>query len=306
MTKCNRNRGSKVKRQKRVEIGFDGGRTTSDGGFVLLSEVDREAGLTASISACIHDKRDGRYITHQQHELIGQRVFQIAAGYEDCNDSDSLRSDPALKTAVGRCPENDADLASQPTFSRLENGVNGHDVKRLHNLLVEHYLKTQDAPPRRVILDIDATEDPVHGKQQQIYFHGYYGSYIYLPLLVYDGERGDLLGAVLRRGNAHASRGAVGLLGRIVRDIRDKWPDVQIIIRADAGFAVPRLYEYCEREGLGYIIGLITNGRLRQLNEDILREAVSEYSYTDTKVRRDGRSWASLARTPGLVGQKAV
>ena len=116
-----------------------------------------------------------------------------------------------------------ADLASQPTFSRLENGVDGYDVKRLHKLLVEHYLKTQDAPPRRVILDIDATEDPAHGKQQ-IHFHGFYGHYIYLPLLVYDGERGNLLGAVLRRGNAHASRVAVGLLGRIVRDTDRTWP----------------------------------------------------------------------------------
>ena len=307
MTKCNRKRGSEVKRPRRVEIGFDGGRTTSDGGFVLLSEVDRETGLTASISACIHDTRDSRYITHELHELISQRVYQIAMGYEDCNDSDSLRFDPALKTAVGRCPENDADLASQPTFSRLENGVDGYDVKRLHNLLVEHYLKKQEAPPSRIILDIDPTEDPVHGKQQQIHFHGFYGHYIYLPLLVYDGERGDLLGAVLRRGNAHASRGAVGLLGRIVRAIRDKWPDVQIIIRADAGFAVPRLYEYCEREGLGYIIGLITNERLRQLNEDILREAVCEYRDTNTKVRHvsDGHYQAGSWPHPRRVIMKA-
>ncbi|MEA3226709.1 MAG: IS1380 family transposase [Planctomycetota bacterium] len=307
MTKCNRKRRSKVKRQKRVEVGFDGGRTTSDGGFIVLSEVDRKAGLTNSISACIHDKRDSRYITHELHELISQRVFQIAMGYEDCNDSDSLRSDPALKTAVGRCPESGADLASQPTFSRLENGVDGNDVKRLHNLLIEHYLKTQESPPKRIILDIDPTEDPAHGKQQQIHFHGFYGHYIYLPLLVYDGERGNLLGAVLRRGNAHASRGAVGLLGRIVRAMRDKWPDVQIIIRADAGFAVPRLYKYCEREGLGYIIGLITNERLRQLNEDILREAVSEYRDTDTKVRHvsDGRYQAGSWSHPRRVIMKA-
>jgi len=132
---------------------------------VLLSEVDRHECLTDSIAERIQDRRDSRYVRHKQRELIGQRVYQIAMGYEDCSDSDSLRSDPALKTAVGRCPESDADLASQPTFSRLENGVDGYDIKGLHRLLVEHYLKKRNEAPKRMFLDIDATDGPAHGKQ---------------------------------------------------------------------------------------------------------------------------------------------
>ena len=302
MTECIRKRGSKVKCKKRVEVGFDGGRTTSDGGFVLLSEVDRRERLTDSIAECMQDRRDSRYVMHDQCELIRQRVYQIAMGYEDCNDANSLRSDPALKTAVGRCPESEPDLASQPTFSRLENGVNGLDVKHLHNLLVEHYLNRRVEPPKQIVLDVDATDDPAHGKQQQIHFHGYYGRYIYLPLLVYDGESGELLGAVLRRGNVHASRGVVGLLRRIVGQIRGRWPDVEIIIRADAGFAVPRVYDFCEHEGLRFMVGLISNERLKQMNEDVLKEAVCEFQETRAKVRTvsDGQyqagSWPHARR----------
>jgi len=302
MAECIRRKRSKVKRKKRVEVGFDGGRTTSDGGFILLSDVDLGEGLTESISACVRDKRDKRYSRHDLLELIRQRLYQISAGYEDCNDSDSLRSDPALKTAVGRCPESASDLASQPTFSRLENAMDGWDVKRLHKLLVSHYIKTRRKAPKRIVLDIDPTDDEAHGKQQQIRFHGFYGSYIYLPLLVYDGESGDLLAAVLRRGNVHASRGAVGILRRIIGQLREKWPDVEIVVRADAGFAVPQVYEFCEKEDVGYIIGLISNDRLRALNEEMLREAVSEYHETGTKVRHvsdshyQAKSWSHARR----------
>lgn len=302
MTKCNRKGKSKVKRKKRVEVGFDGGKTTSDGGFLLLSGIDHREGLTEAIANCIEDGRDARYVKHEMRDLIRQRIYQIAMGYEDCNDSNSLRSDPALKTAVGRRPDTDSDLASQPTFSRLENSISGFDLKRLHDLLVEHYLNRRGKPPEEIVLDIDATDDEAHGKQEQIHFHGYHGCYVFLPLLVYDGETGDLLAAVLRRGNAHANRGAVGLLRRVIRDIRKRWPDTRIIIRADAGFASPRVYEFCEESGLEYIIGLITNARLKQLNEDVLREAQSEYYDTEAKVRivTDGEykagTWSHVRR----------
>jgi len=302
MTECIRNRRSKINGKKRVEVGFDGGKTTSDAGFLLLSAIDNRDGLTDGIAGCLEDRRDSRYVKHEHRDLIRQRIYQIAMGYEDCNDADSLRSDPALKTAVGRCPETDPDLGSQPTFSRLENSVSGFDLRRLHDLLVEHYLNKRGKAPKQIVLDVDATDDDAHGKQQQIHFHGFYGSYIFLPLLVYDGETGDLLAAVLRRGDVHASRGVVGLLRRIVGQIRDRWPDTRIIIRADAGFATPRVYEFCEANDLEYIIGLITNARLKRLNEGVLREAISEYRETDMKVRHvsDGsyqaKSWAHLRR----------
>ena len=302
MTECIRNRRSKVKSKKRVEVGFDGGKTTSDAGFLLLSEIDNREGLTDAVVGCLDDRRDSRYVKHEHRDLIRQRIYQIAMGYEDCNDADSLRSDPALKTAVGRGPDTDSDLASQPTLSRLENSVSGFDLRRLHDLLVEQYLNRRGEAPKQVVLDVDATDDEAHGKQQQIHFHGFYGSYIYLPLLVYDGETGDLLAAVLRRGNVHASRGVVGLLRRVIRLIRERWPETRIIIRADAGFAAPRVYEFCEESDLEYIIGLISNARLKQLNEDVLREAISEYRETDMKVRHvsDGhyqaKSWPHLRR----------
>lgn len=307
MTECIRKRGSKVKCQERVEVGFDGGRTTSDGGFILLSEVDHREGLTDSIAERIEDNRDSRYVRHDQRELLRQRVYQIAMGYEDCNDANSLRSDPALKAAVGRCPDTDPDLASQPTFSRLENGVTGLDVKRLQGLLVEQYLARRVEPPKQIVLDVDATDDPAHGKQQQIHFHGFYGRYVYLPLLVYDGESGELLAAVLRPGNVHASRGVVGLLRRIVRQIRERWPDVEIRVRADAGFAVPRVYEFCEEEGLGFIVGLISNKRLKGLNEDVLREAVCVFEEAKVKVRSvsEGRYQAASWPHPRRVIMKA-
>lgn len=307
MTECSRRDMHRVNRKKRIEVGFDGGRTTSDGGFILLSELDREEGLTESIAAAVSDRRDGRYVKHSYLELLRQRIYQIAGGYEDCNDSDILRSDPALKTAIGRCPESDPDLGSQPTFSRLENGVDGYDIKRLHKLLVEHYLSNRSKAPKRVVLDIDATDDPAHGKQCQIHFHGFYGCYVYLPLLVYDGESGELLATLLRRGNVHASRGAMGLLRGIVDQIRERWPDTEIIIRGDAGFAVPRLYKFCENSGLGYIFGLISNKRLKSLNEDVLRDAVSEYRETEVKVRHvsEGQYQAKSWPHPRRVIMKA-
>jgi len=302
MTDRIRNHKSKSNVKKRVEIGFDGGKTTSDAGFVLLSAVDGREGVTEAVSARLEDRRDNRYVKHELLELIRQRTYQIAMGYEDCNDANSLRSDPALKTAVGRCPDRDSDLGSQPTLSRLDNSITVVERRRLHDLLVEHYLNRRDKPPKQIVLDIDATDDEAHGKQQQIHFHGFYGSYIYLPLLVHDGQTGELLAAILRRGDVHASRGAVGLLRRIIRQIRKRWPDTRIIIRADAGFAVPRVYKFCESQRLGYIIGLISNARLKLLNEDMLREAVSEYRDTDMKVRHisdahyQAKSWPDLRR----------
>jgi hypothetical protein len=203
----------------------------------------------------------------------------VACGYEDQDDSDTLRTDPLLKLALGRLPETGPDLASQPTISRLENAPGGRDCLRVARALFELYVRRrgEDGAPERILLDFDSTDDPAHGDQEGAYYHGYYGERIYHPLLVFDGETDQLVTAVLRPGNTHASRGALAVLKRIVGRLREAWGQgVKIEIRADAGFAVPEVYEYCEEEGIGYTIGLISNPRLEALAEDLLERAKRE------------------------------
>ncbi len=269
-----------------LEAAFDGGRLTSDGGLLWLAEADSQLGLCEAISECVPEwrKRKGQ---HSMSSLIRQRVFQIACGYEDQNDSNSLREDPLLKVVCGSLPESGKDLASQPTISRLENAVDVRCCYRMSQALFELYLRERgkDGTPQKVLLDLDATDDPTHGDQEGSYYHGYYRQHIYHPLLVFDGESGHLIGALLRAGNAHASNSAVALLKRIVGGLREKWPEVEIEIRADAGFAVPALYDYCEAEGITYTVGLITNPRLQEIAEDLLAEAKERYESEGEKVR---------------------
>jgi hypothetical protein len=269
-----------------LEAAFDGGRITSDGGLLWLAETDSELGLCEAIASCVPEwrKRKGR---HSLKSLIRQRVFQVACGYEDQNDSDSLREDPLLKLSCGSLPESGADLASQPTFSRLENAANRRSCYQMAETFFELYLRERSAggAPKKVLLDFDATDDPTHGEQEGGYYHGYYRQHMYHPLLVFDGESGHLIGALLRAGNTHASNSAVALLERVVGGLRAKWPKVEIEIRADAGFAVPALYDYCEAEGITYTVGLITNPRLEEIAEDLLAEATERHEAEGQKAR---------------------
>jgi hypothetical protein len=201
-----------------VEAAFDGGRITSDGGLLCVAKMDEELGLCEAISESVPEWRNRRG-RHSLASLVRQRIFQIACGYEDQNDSDSLREDPLLKVVCGSLPESGRDLASQPTFSRLENAADGRSCRRMAQAIFELYLseRAEDgAAPKRVLLDFDATADPSHGDQEGSYYHGYYEQHIYHPLVVFDGESGHLIGALLRRGNTHASDSAVALLKRIV------------------------------------------------------------------------------------------
>jgi hypothetical protein len=213
--------------------------------------------------------------------------MQIACGYEDQNDSNSLREDPLFKLVCGSLPESGEDLASQPTISRLENTANRRSCHPIAQAIFELYLRerAKDGAPKKVLLDFDATADPTHGEQEGSYYHGYYQEHIYHPLVVFDGESGHLIGALLRYGNTHASNSAVALLKRIVLRLRQRWPEVEIEIRADGGFAVPALYDYCEQEGIVYTVGLITNPRLKELACDLLAEAQESYDRKGEKVR---------------------
>ncbi len=269
-----------------LEAAFDGGRITSDGGLLWMAEADSQLGLCEAIASCVPEwrKRKGR---HSLTSLVRQRVFQIACGYEDQNDSNSLREDPLLKLSCGSLPESGADLASQPTISRLENSATRRACHQMAEVLFELYLRERgkDGSPGRILLDFDATDDPIHGEQEGGYYHGYYRQHMYHPLLVFDGESGHLLGALLRAGNTHASNSAVALLERVVSGLRAKWPKVEIEIRADAGFAVPALYDYCEAEGITYTVGLIANPRLEGLAEDLLDEAKESHEAEGEKAR---------------------
>lgn len=265
---------------------FDGGRLTSDGGLPWLGEADAALALCATLARCIPDWRRGPVI-HSLETLLRQRIFQIACGYEDQDDADTLRTDPLLKLVCGRLPDSGVPLASQPTMSRLENHISRHTIERLAGALVDLYVHTrsQHGRPSRILLDFDGTDDPAHGEQEGVAFHGYYDQYMYHPLLVFDGDTGQLITAVLRPGNAHGSRLAVLVLRRLVRRLRRAWPDVVIELRADSGFAVPRLYAWCEANAVLYTIGLIPNPTLERLAAPLAAAVAAERAAAGAKVR---------------------
>jgi hypothetical protein len=273
-----------IKRQK-VTVDFQGGEITSDSGLLLVRQADNALQLIKGMSGCIHDERDGRYIDHDLETLLRQRAYQIVAGYEDCNDANIVRKDPALKTACGR-QLNDDDLGSQPTLCRLENSVTNKDLYRIGEYFVDLYIRrNRKRKPKRIILDLDGTDDPTYGDQQLTFFHGYYDQYMYHPLVMYDADTGELIAAVLRAGNRHASYGAITVLRRVVPKLKEAFPKTEIIIRADAGFAIPAMYEYCEAENLKYIIGLIRNDVLERMIETLLHTAHEGYTKTGKKQR---------------------
>jgi hypothetical protein len=257
-----------------LEASFDGGRLTSDGGLPWLEQADAALGLCAAFAASIPDWRRGP-VRHARETLVRQRVFQIACGYEDQDDADTLRTDPLLKLVCGRLPETGRDLASQPTLSRLENAVDRKSCYRLAVALGELYLRERErnGVPTQIVLDLDGTDDPTHGQQEGSAYHGYYRHHMYHPLLVFDGETNQLITAVLRPGNTHGSTGVKAVLRRIVAALRARWPGVSIEVRLDSGGAVPAVYDWCEQQGIPYTIGLITNPRLTALAAPLAAEA---------------------------------
>ena len=260
-----------------LEATFDAGRQTSDGGLVWLARADQALALCAALARCVPEWRR-RALRHSLEDLVRQRVYQIACGYADQNDADTLRRDPLLKLVCGRWPESGAELASQPTFSRLENAVDRRAIEELAAALVEVYLRERErgGVPERIRIDLDGTDDPAHGQQEGVAYHGYYRQHMYHPLLVTDGDTGQVITAILRPGNVHASRFVVLVLRRLVTRLRQVWPDVRIEIRADSGFATPRLYAWCEREAVDYTIGIGANPRLTALAAPLLAAAQAQ------------------------------
>ena len=271
-TQCSRDLfGYEVVAGRQVVAAFDGGEVTSDAGGLLLGATDRAIGLTARFAACFCDNRAQAQVEHTVKAMVAQRVFGIALGYEDLVDHDQLRHDPVLATLAGKLAarrKNCAPLAGKSTLNRLEHAPSeparyhkiGHDGGAVERLPVELFLEAHKRAPKQIILDLDATDDPLHGHQEGRFFHGYYDCYCYLPLYVFCGRH--LLAAKLRRSNIDASAGAVAEVERIVGQIRGRWPRVAIVLRADSGFARDELMAWCEANAVDYVFGLARNERL--------------------------------------------
>lgn len=289
MTQCNSQLSFGLLHRKQIVGAFDGGDISSDGGVMLVAEADDALGLTRKLGAVLSDQRQPGKVRHSLDDLLRQRVYQIAQGYEDCSDADDLRRDAMFKTAIGRLPATGNDLASQPTLSRFENSVRPRQLLAMAQVLLEVFLKQYaTATPERIILDFDATDDETHGQQQFAEFHGYYDEHCYLPLIVtakVDEGPKELAAAMLRPGRSHASTNALSVLKRLVAAIRSRWPKVQIVLRADAGFAIPDIYDWCEGNGVKYLVGLAQNSVLLRLVEPHLAAARAEFEQTEAKVR---------------------
>jgi Transposase DDE domain group 1 len=263
--------GYEVVEGRQVVAAFDGGEVTSDAGALLLGATDRAIGLVTRFAACFDDGRVQAQVEHTVKAMVAQRVFGIALGYEDLIDHDELRHDPVLATLAGKLTarrQDCAPLAGKSTLNRLEHAPSapdryhkiGHDAAAIEGLFVALFLDAHKTPPQQIILDLDATDDPLHGHQEGRFFHGYYDCYCYLPLYVFCGRH--LLAAKLRRSNIDAAAGAVGEVARIVAQIRTRWPKVEILLRADSGFARDELMTWCEAAGVDYLFGLARNERL--------------------------------------------
>lgn len=274
--------------RRRVVADFDGGRLTSDAGILLLREVDRQLGLIDSINDCLPDPRDPRYIIHEQRSMLAQRIFSLALGYEDLNDQQTMRDDPALQTAVDCEPTEDSSLASPPTLCRLENRVNRKALVRMSKVLVDIFLASHDKPPKEITLDLDATDDRVHGQQEGRFFHGYYNHYCFLPLYVFCGEH--LLCPYLRPSNIDAAKHSRAIVKLLVNYIRQHWPDVKITIRGDSGFCRWRLMRWCEKQGVSYIFGLARNPVLERRIARLMDKAEAAYEMTGDKQRLFGET----------------
>jgi DDE family transposase len=276
---------------REVVAAFDGGAISSDAGALLLGATDRAIGMMERFAACFHDVRRQHLIEHEVATLVGQRVFGIALGYEDLNDHDELRHDPLMAVLAGKLAarrEDCAPVAGKSTLNRLELSrleptryhKISHNPVAIKKLPVELFLEAHERPPSEIILDLDATDDPVHGEQEGRFFHGYYDCYCYLPLYIFCGRH--LLAAKLRPASVDAAAGAVKEVARIVAQIRRRWPHVRILLRADSGFARDELMAWCEANGVHFLFGLAQNERL-------VAEIASELERAEAKSRRSGK-----------------
>jgi hypothetical protein len=308
---------------------FSGGQITSDGGVMLLGQVDRKRRVIERLATCFEDRREPTRIEHSVEDLLRQRLYGLALGYEDLNDHEQLRSDVLLAAVVGktdptgdqrsRLQDRGRALAGKSTLNRLEWGAVAKDVEErywrigmrpqaIDELLVELFLEAHSTPPRSIVLDLDATDDPLHGEQEGRFFHGYYGCYCYLPLYIFCGDH--LLLARLRRSNIDASAGSVEELSRIIGQIRMAWPKVAIQVRGDSGFTREPLMAWCEQNKVDYVFGLARNRRLEQALEPAFEQA-EELCAKSGEPERVYAEWAhrtvdSWSRERRVIGKAEI
>jgi len=289
-----------------VEAAFDGGDIVSDGGVVLVQQIDRRLGLTRAAARALEDPRRAASVKHGMRELVAQRVYGLCCGWEDVTDHNTLRRDLVLQTAVGRAQ----DLASAPTFSRLENGATAGQAAALHRVLLDQFVASRKATPRELVLDIDATHVPLHGEQEKAHFHWHYDNYCYLPLYVFCGE--DMLACVLRPSSRDPASVLSALVKLIARRLRQAWPKVKLIIRGDSGFCRPKALRRFEAWKIDYVLGLAKNQTL-EANSAIASLALADcYEAKGTKQRLIGefqyaaRSWDRERRVIARLEHSAL
>ena len=296
-TECSRDLfGYEAVEGRQVVAAFDGGQITSDAGALLLGAANQAIGLVRRLAGYFCDGRMPELVEHRVETMLMQRIVGIALGYEDLVDHDELRHDPVLATLAGKLEARRADcapLAGKSTLNRLEHAPAaafdryhriGHDPRAIEGLSVALFLEAHARPPERIVLDLDATDDPLHGHQEGRFFHGYYDCHCYLPLYIFCGRH--LLAAKLRRSNIDASAGAVEEVARIVAQIRERWPRVEILLRADSGFARDELMGWCEDNGVDYLFGLARNPRLLAEIDEALAAAAAEHAATGQPARQ--------------------
>ncbi len=272
--------------KKTLEVKFSGLDLSSDAGLLLVRQAEQGQEICQGLAQCLEDQRDPSKIKHTMNQLVSQRIYQIAGGYEDANDSNYLRHDPILKIACERVPVMGEELlASQPTMSRLENQVTKKELAAIRRLFVEKFIEAHQQVPKEIILDIDGWDAQTHGHQQLSLFHGYYGHKIYFPVLINEAESGYPLILQLRAGNSHSGKGISGILRWLFWRLKQAWPQVQIILRGDAGFSLPELIRLCERSGVQYAFGLSSNAVLKRKISNLLELARLQYIRTQEKAR---------------------
>ena len=265
-----------------VEAAFDGGDIVSDGGVLLLRQLDERLGLSRAAALAFGDERRGASVRHSLHSLLAQRIYGLCLGWSDVCDHNVLRSDLVMQTAVGRAEA----LASAPTLSRLETSATPEHAAALHEVLMQQYIASHAGAPKEIVLDVDATHVPLHGEQERGHFHAYYDNYSYLPLYVFAGQ--DMLACVLRPSDRDPASVVSALIKRLLVPLRKAWPKTKIIVRADSGFCRPRVLRRLERWGVSYIIGLQKNSRLKQQVELAELALAEQYAAKQTKQRMFG------------------
>jgi hypothetical protein len=282
--------------RKKITAAFDGGRISSDGGVMLLGLAERRIGIAARLAAEITDRRDPTRVVHALSDILRARILAVACGYEDADDLDYLRSDPALKLACGHLPDSGRDLCSQPTMSRCENAPSLREVIRLMRAMVGLYCRSYDKPPASVTLDIDDTLDVVHGQQQLSMFNAHYDERCFLPIHIYDTATSRPVAVLLRPGKTPSGQEIRGHLRRLLRAIREHWPHTHITLRGDSHYGRPEVMEWCDENGIDFVFGLAGNDVLRRLVEPIA---------DDVRVRRAEAAAAIRCYTETRYGAKS-